>query len=251
MGLRRVIVLAAAVAVSCVRRPRRGRRGRRTPAGRLAEGRGQLHAGAPVGRSRSTGSSSTSPRAASGGRCAGCRTRARTRRPTSSSRGTAGSSSSSTSRTSPGTPATGSTNEQSVGIEHEGFTYGPVGFTDAQYHASARLAAWIARRSLMPIDRKHVIGHAQVPGGRAAAAARATTPIPARTGSGATTSASSGATPASSRLSVKPLLPEGPLRGVVPWRAKATGGHRGASSSSSTAASSASTGGARSRTPAA
>ena len=31
------------------RRPRRGRRGRRTPAGRLAEGRGQLHPGAPLG----------------------------------------------------------------------------------------------------------------------------------------------------------------------------------------------------------
>jgi len=36
------------------------------------------------------------------------------------------------------------TNEQSVGIEHEGYTYGPLGFTDAQYHSSARLAAWIA-----------------------------------------------------------------------------------------------------------
>ena len=58
------------------------------------------------------------------------------------------------------------TNEQSVGIEHEGFTYGPDGFTDAQYRASARLAAWIARRALMPIDRKHLIGHADVPDGR-------------------------------------------------------------------------------------
>ena len=57
-------------------------------------------------------------------------------------------------------------NTQSVGIEHEGFTYGPGGFTNAQYHASARLAGWIARRSLMPIDRRHFIGHAEVPGTR-------------------------------------------------------------------------------------
>src|SRR5688572_1013989 len=60
-------------------------------------------------------------------------------------------------------------NSHSVGIEHEGFTYGPGGFTNAQYHASARLAGWIARNSLLPIDRKHLIGHAEVPspgGGR-------------------------------------------------------------------------------------
>jgi N-acetyl-anhydromuramyl-L-alanine amidase AmpD len=55
------------------------------------------------------------------------------------------------------------TNLTSVGIEHEGFTFGPEGFTTAQYRASARLAAWIARRSLMPIDRRHFIGHNEVP----------------------------------------------------------------------------------------
>ena len=37
-------------------------------------------------------------------------------------------------------------NAHSVGIEHEGYTYGPEGFTDAQYDASARLAAWIDAR---------------------------------------------------------------------------------------------------------
>ena len=37
-------------------------------------------------------------------------------------------------------------NTQSIGIEHEGFTYGRGGFSNAQYHASARLAGWIARR---------------------------------------------------------------------------------------------------------
>lgn len=54
-------------------------------------------------------------------------------------------------------------NERSIGIEHEGYADGPLGFTDAQYRTSARLAAWIARRSLMPIDRAHLIGHGEVP----------------------------------------------------------------------------------------
>ena len=114
------------------------------------------------------------------------------------------------------------TNEQSVGIEHEGFTYGPSGFTDAQYRASARLAAWIARRSLMPIDRRHVIGHAQVPDGRGGrgGSSHHTDPGPnwnwnrylrlVRQYAGVV------------RLSVKPVLPEGPLRGIVSWRAKAS-----------------------------
>jgi hypothetical protein len=114
------------------------------------------------------------------------------------------------------------TNEQSVGIEHEGFTYGPQGFTKAQYHASARLAAWIARRSLMPIDRRHFIGHREVPDGRGGrgGASHHTDPGPnwrwqhylslVRRYAGVV------------RLSVKPLVPEGPLRGIVSWRAKAS-----------------------------
>jgi N-acetyl-anhydromuramyl-L-alanine amidase AmpD len=56
-----------------------------------------------------------------------------------------------------------SVNELSIGIEHEGLVYDPLGFTDAQYRASARLAAYLARRSLMPIDRRHFIGHDEVP----------------------------------------------------------------------------------------
>ena len=59
-----------------------------------------------------------------------------------------------------------SVNTQSVGIEHEGFTYGPGGFTNAQYHASARLAGWIARRSLMPIDRRALHRPRRRPGTR-------------------------------------------------------------------------------------
>ena len=54
-------------------------------------------------------------------------------------------------------------NAVSVGIEHEGITDDPGGFTRAQYRASARVAAFIARRSLMPIDRRHIIGHHEVP----------------------------------------------------------------------------------------
>ena len=105
-----------------------------------------------------------------------------------------------------------------------GYTYGPEGFTDAQYDASARLAAWVARRSLLPIDRKHIIGHAEVPapGGGRGGSSHHTDPGPhwnwqryiqlVRRYAGV------------EKLSVTPLLPPGTLRGVVPWRAKVTGG---------------------------
>ena len=117
------------------------------------------------------------------------------------------------------------TNVQSVGIEHEGFTYGPDGFTTAQYRNSAKLTAWLARRALMPIDREHIIGHADVPSpngrGRGGASGH-TDPGPhwnwkrylALVRSYAGTRA---------KLSVKPVLRAGPLRGVVPWLARVTG----------------------------
>jgi N-acetyl-anhydromuramyl-L-alanine amidase AmpD len=54
-------------------------------------------------------------------------------------------------------------NTLSVGIEHVGVTDDPAGFTTPEYRASARLAAFLARRALMPIDRQHIIGHADVP----------------------------------------------------------------------------------------
>jgi N-acetyl-anhydromuramyl-L-alanine amidase AmpD len=54
-------------------------------------------------------------------------------------------------------------NRQSIGIENVGYTADPAGFTTAEYRAAARLAAVVARRSLMPIDRQHIIGHYQVP----------------------------------------------------------------------------------------
>jgi hypothetical protein len=115
-------------------------------------------------------------------------------------------------------------NASSVGIEHEGFTYDSGGFTAAQYDASARLTAWIARRSLLPIDRAHIVGHAEVPapGGGLGGSGHHTDPGPhwqwgrylrlVRRYAGF------------EPLSVIPLLPNGPLRGVIPWRARTSGG---------------------------
>ncbi|MFJ7202532.1 N-acetylmuramoyl-L-alanine amidase [Streptomyces sp. NPDC098789] len=57
-----------------------------------------------------------------------------------------------------------SMNERSIGIEHEGFVTRPQDFTDAMYAASARLAADICRRYGIPADRKHLLGHSEVPG---------------------------------------------------------------------------------------
>ncbi len=116
------------------------------------------------------------------------------------------------------------TNAASVGIEHEGYTYGPHGFTGAQYHSSARLTAWLARRSLMPINRRTIIGHRDVPDGRGGrgGASHHTDPGPrwrwghylslVRRYAGL------------QKLSVEPLVPDGTLRGIVSFRAKATGG---------------------------
>ncbi|MGW6707640.1 N-acetylmuramoyl-L-alanine amidase [Streptomyces sp. NPDC054956] len=57
-----------------------------------------------------------------------------------------------------------SMNERSVGIEHVGYVDRPQDFTDAMYAASAKLAAGICRRYGIPADRKHVLGHSEVPG---------------------------------------------------------------------------------------
>jgi N-acetyl-anhydromuramyl-L-alanine amidase AmpD len=54
-------------------------------------------------------------------------------------------------------------NVRSVGIENEGYTDSPAGFPLPEYRATAKLTAVIARRSLIPIDRRHIIGHYQVP----------------------------------------------------------------------------------------
>lgn len=54
-------------------------------------------------------------------------------------------------------------NERSIGIEHEGFVDRPSSFTKVMYEASARLAADICARYEIPVDRKHIIGHDEVP----------------------------------------------------------------------------------------
>jgi hypothetical protein len=116
------------------------------------------------------------------------------------------------------------TNERSVGIEHEGFTYGPHGFTQRQYHQSAKLTAWIARRALMPINRRTVIGHAHVPDGRGGrgGASHHTDPGPNWRWGHYLALVRRYAGVAKPR--VAPLVPEGPQRGIVTWRAKAAGG---------------------------
>ncbi|MFF8281131.1 N-acetylmuramoyl-L-alanine amidase [Streptomyces albus] len=56
-------------------------------------------------------------------------------------------------------------NTRSVGIEHEGWIDQPdQWFTDALYTASAALTADVCRRHGIPVDRRHIIGHNEVPG---------------------------------------------------------------------------------------
>jgi N-acetyl-anhydromuramyl-L-alanine amidase AmpD len=53
-------------------------------------------------------------------------------------------------------------NLHSIGIEHEGWT-SRGGFTEPEYHASAKLVAYLAHRWGIPLNRRHIIGHYQVP----------------------------------------------------------------------------------------
>jgi hypothetical protein len=54
-------------------------------------------------------------------------------------------------------------NQSTVGIEHEGYI-DQTDFSEALYRSSAELCAAICVRRGIPIDRKHVIGHDEVPG---------------------------------------------------------------------------------------
>jgi N-acetyl-anhydromuramyl-L-alanine amidase AmpD len=53
-------------------------------------------------------------------------------------------------------------NLHSIGIEHEGWA-GRRAYTKPEYRASAQLVAYLAHRWSIPLDRKHIIGHAEVP----------------------------------------------------------------------------------------
>jgi hypothetical protein len=56
------------------------------------------------------------------------------------------------------------TNTKSIGIEHAGHIGNPRSFTRRMYRSSARLSAYLSRRFNIPVDRRHIIGHNQVPG---------------------------------------------------------------------------------------
>lgn len=56
-------------------------------------------------------------------------------------------------------------NMHSIGIEHEGFAaQGATWYTQTQYRATADLVKYLARRYEVPLDRRHIIGHDNVPG---------------------------------------------------------------------------------------
>lgn len=56
-------------------------------------------------------------------------------------------------------------NEQSVGIEHEGYVDEPsTWYTSAMYAGSAALTADIVSRNSISLDRSHIIAHYEVPG---------------------------------------------------------------------------------------
>ncbi|MEU9735614.1 N-acetylmuramoyl-L-alanine amidase [Streptomyces sp. NPDC048002] len=55
-------------------------------------------------------------------------------------------------------------NTRSIGIEHEGWVDRPAWFTDPLYAKSAALTAAICARHGIPRDRRHIIGHHEVPG---------------------------------------------------------------------------------------
>lgn len=55
-------------------------------------------------------------------------------------------------------------NKSSIGIEHAGYVSDPSWFTDEMYHASARLVAWLCKKHGIPVDRKHILAHSQIPG---------------------------------------------------------------------------------------
>lgn len=53
----------------------------------------------------------------------------------------------------------------SVGIEHAGYGRNKSTWSKKMYNSSARLTAYITRRHKIPINRKTIIGHRNVPGG--------------------------------------------------------------------------------------
>ena len=54
-------------------------------------------------------------------------------------------------------------NPWTIGIEHEFYLRQGILHSDAQYRASAKLVCAIARRYDIPLDRKHIVGHRELP----------------------------------------------------------------------------------------
>jgi hypothetical protein len=54
-------------------------------------------------------------------------------------------------------------NLQSIGIEHEGYVAQTGWYTGAMYRSSARLVRHLAAKYDIPLDRKHILGHVDVP----------------------------------------------------------------------------------------
>jgi hypothetical protein len=54
-------------------------------------------------------------------------------------------------------------NYHSIGVEHEGYVAVDGTITDEEYRASARIVASLLRRYDLPADRRHLIGHDEVP----------------------------------------------------------------------------------------
>lgn len=55
-------------------------------------------------------------------------------------------------------------NRTSVGIEHEGYVADPYSYTNRMYRSSARIGARVVNKYGIPINRRHIIGHEEVPG---------------------------------------------------------------------------------------
>ena len=55
-------------------------------------------------------------------------------------------------------------NTKSIGIEHAGYAGNPKTWTDRMYRSSAKLSAYLSKRYNISVDRRHYIGHREVPG---------------------------------------------------------------------------------------
>ena len=55
-------------------------------------------------------------------------------------------------------------NTHSIGIEHGGYAGYRSTWTERKYRASARLAAYCCRRHNIPVNRRYIVGHNEVPG---------------------------------------------------------------------------------------